>query len=50
LISLAALPCILQNGAAPMIIDGSPIHDFADGSKAAQADVIIVEAAVAYAG
>jgi hypothetical protein len=40
---------ILQNVAAPTIIDNRPLLDLVQRSKAAQADVVIVEATIAHA-
>jgi hypothetical protein len=42
----AAPPGILQDDAPPMIIDDGPFLDFIDASEAAQADVIVIQAAV----
>jgi hypothetical protein len=41
---------IQENAAPPLHIDDSPLLDFVDGSKAAEADIEIVQATVAYAG
>jgi hypothetical protein len=38
---------VLQNGAAPTIIHKPPFFDLFQGSKAAQAGEVIVEAAIA---
>ena len=46
---LSALPGTPQNDAAPMIIDNSPFLDLLQGSKAAEADKVIVQAATSYA-
>jgi hypothetical protein len=46
---LSALLRTLQNDAAPMIIDNSPFLDLLQGSKAAEADKTIVQAAISYA-
>jgi hypothetical protein len=40
---------VLQNDAAPMIIDNPPFFDLVQGSKAAEANEIIVQAAIACA-
>jgi hypothetical protein len=45
----SALLGALQNDAAPMIIDSAPFFDLLQGSKAAEADQIIVQAAISYA-
>ena len=45
----ATLPGVLQNDAAPMIIDKAPFFDLFQGSKAAEASIVIVEAAIAQA-
>jgi hypothetical protein len=45
-----SLSGVLQNDAAPMIIGNSPFLDLVQGSKAAQADEVIVQAAIANAG
>jgi hypothetical protein len=39
----------LQNDAAPMIVDQRPFLDLLDRSKAAETDIIIVQAAISYA-
>jgi hypothetical protein len=49
LIGLAALPGVLQNDAAAMNIDHAPFLDFIQGSKAAEAGEVIVEAAISHA-
>ena len=43
----AALLGVLQNHTAPMIIDHSPFLDLLQGSKAAEASIVIVQAAIA---
>jgi hypothetical protein len=40
---------VLQNDVAPMIIDDAPFFDLFQGSKAADADEVVVQAAIAYA-
>jgi hypothetical protein len=40
---------VLQDDAAPMIIDNPPFFDFLQGAKAAEAVKLIVEAAISYA-
>jgi hypothetical protein len=45
-----ALLGVLQNDMAPLIVDDSPFFDLLQGSKAAQAGEVIVQAAIAYAG
>jgi hypothetical protein len=45
-----ALFRILQNDAAPTIIDESPFFDLFQGSKAAQAGQVVIQAAIADAG
>ena len=45
----AALPGVLQDDTAPMIIDYPPFFDLLQGSKAADADEVIVQAAISYA-
>jgi hypothetical protein len=45
----SALPGVLQNDTAPMIIDQRPVFDLLQGSKAAETDIIIVQAAISYA-
>jgi hypothetical protein len=49
LICLSALPGILQNDPATMIIDKRPLLDLLESSKAAETDVIIAQAAIPYA-
>jgi hypothetical protein len=44
-----ALPGILQNDPAPMFIDDPPFLDLVQGSKAAQAGQVIVQAAISNA-
>jgi hypothetical protein len=46
---LSALPGILQNDTAPMMVDNRPLFDLLDRAKAAQTDIIIVQAAISYA-
>jgi hypothetical protein len=46
---LSTLLGALQNDAAPMIVGHSPFFDFFQGSKAAEADKTIVQAANSYA-
>jgi hypothetical protein len=43
------LPGVLQNETAPMIIDHRPFFDLLQSAKAAETDVIIVQAAISYA-
>jgi hypothetical protein len=50
LIRVPSLPGILQNDTPPGIIDQPPLFDFFDGAKAADADEIIVQAAISFAG
>jgi hypothetical protein len=38
----AALLGVLQNEAAPMIVDNSPFFDLLQGSKAAEASIVVV--------
>jgi hypothetical protein len=40
---------VLQNDAAPMIIGKPPLFDLLQGSKAAEAGQIIVQAAISHA-
>jgi hypothetical protein len=40
---------IFQNDTAPVIVDNSPFFDLFQGSKAADADEVVVQAAIAYA-
>jgi len=49
LIGLSPLLGVLQNDAAPVIIDNPPFFDLVQGSKAAEAGIVVVEAAIAYA-
>jgi hypothetical protein len=49
LIRLSPLLGVLQNDAAPMIIGNPPLFDLLQGSKAAEAGKVIVQAAIAYA-
>jgi hypothetical protein len=44
-----ALLGVLQNDAAPMSIDESPFLDLLQGSEAAEAREVIVQAAISYA-
>jgi|ERR1700683_3189607 hypothetical protein len=44
-----ALPGVLQNNTAPLIIDDRPVLDLLQGSKATETDIIIVQAAISYA-
>jgi hypothetical protein len=44
---LSALPGVLQNDAASMIVDRSPFLDLLQGAKAAEAGEGIVQAAIA---
>jgi hypothetical protein len=39
----------MQNDTAPMIIDNPPFFDLLQGSKAAEAGKVIVQAAISYA-
>ena len=43
------LPGVLQNDLALLVIDQRPLLDFLQGTKAAETDVVIVEAAISYA-
>jgi hypothetical protein len=45
----APLRGVLQNDTAPMIIDNTPFFDLLQGSKAAEADKVIIQAAISYA-
>jgi hypothetical protein len=49
LVNRAADIGVLQNDTAPMIIDHRPLFDLLDRSKAAETDIIIVQAAISYA-
>jgi hypothetical protein len=40
---------VLQNEAAPMLIDDPPFLDLLQGSKAAETGIVIVQAAISYA-
>jgi hypothetical protein len=40
---------VLQNNTAPMIVDNPPLFDLLQGSKAAKAGKVIVQAAISYA-
>jgi hypothetical protein len=44
-----ALLGVLQNDAAPIIIDNSPFLDLLQGSKAAETGEVVVQAAISYA-
>jgi hypothetical protein len=46
---LSTLLGILQNGTAPMMIDNGPFLDLLERSKAADADIVIVQAAISLA-
>jgi hypothetical protein len=46
---LSPLLGVLQNDAAPMIIDNPPFFDLLQRSKAAEARQVIVQAAISYA-
>jgi len=46
---LSPLLCVLQNDAAPMIVGNPPFFDLLQGSKAAEAGKVIVQAAIAHA-
>jgi hypothetical protein len=48
-ILLSALPGVLQNDSAPMIIDNAPFFDLLQRPKAAETCQVIVQAAIAYA-
>ena len=50
LMSFSALLGVLQNDAVPMIIDHGPFFDLFQGSKAAEAGEIVVQAAISDAG
>jgi len=45
---LPALSGVLQNDAATAVIDNPPLFDLLQRSKAAEADKVVVEAAIAY--
>jgi hypothetical protein len=49
LMCFSPLSGVLQNDAAPMIIDSLPFFDLIQGSKAAEAGKVIAEAAISYA-
>jgi hypothetical protein len=49
MIGLLPTPSILQNDSAPMLIDKPPFLDLIEGSKASEANQIIVQAAIPYA-
>jgi hypothetical protein len=49
LIRASSLPGVLQNDAAPVIVDHPPFFDLVQGSKAAKANQVIVQAAITYA-
>jgi hypothetical protein len=40
---------VLQNGMPPNIVDNPPFFDLLQGSKAAEAGKVIVQAAISYA-
>jgi hypothetical protein len=42
-----ALSGVLQNGTAPIIIDDPPFFDLVQGSKAAEASIVVVQATIA---
>jgi hypothetical protein len=42
------LPGVFQNAMAPTLVDHAPFFDLLDRPKAAEADKIIVQAAVSY--
>jgi hypothetical protein len=44
-----ALCGVLQNNTAPLSVDEAPFFDFLKGSKAAKADQVIIQTAIAYA-
>jgi hypothetical protein len=46
---LSALVGVLQDLAAPHIVDNRPFFDLIQGSKAAQTGEVIVQAAIPYA-
>jgi hypothetical protein len=46
---LSPLLGVLQNDTAPMIVDDPPFFDLLERSKAAEADKVIVQAAISYA-
>jgi hypothetical protein len=50
LIRVASLPGVVQNDTPPGIIDQPPLFDFFYGAEAAEADEIIVQAAISLAG
>jgi hypothetical protein len=47
---LFALPGVLQNDAAPMNVDHAPFLDLFQGSEAAEAGEVVVQAAISNAG
>ncbi len=46
---LPAMSGVLQNDAPTMIVDNAPFFDLIQGSKAAEAGQVIVQAAISYA-
>jgi hypothetical protein len=48
-VRLSPLLGVLQNDAAPMLIDDPPFFDLLHGSKAAQTGIVIIQAAISYA-
>jgi len=46
---LSALSGVLQNDAPTMSVDNAPFFDLIQGSKAAEAGQVIVQAAISYA-
>jgi hypothetical protein len=40
---------VLQNNTSPMIVHNPPLFDLLEGSKAAEAGKVIVQAAISYA-
>jgi hypothetical protein len=47
---LSSLLSVLQNGRALPVVDGSPEFDLLQGAKAAEAGIVIVQAAMPDAG
>jgi hypothetical protein len=49
LIRLSSLHRVLQNNSAPIAVHNPPFFDLLQGSKAAEACKVVVEAAISYA-
>jgi hypothetical protein len=47
---VSSLPCVLQNDTASMTIGDSPFLNLIQGTKAAEANSVIVQAAISFAG